>query len=386
MLRKALATLPPTLDQTYDRILSAISEDDSEYAIRILQWLTFSARPLSVDEIAEVVAIDAKRDPAFNRNEVLQDPLDALNICSSLVTIAVDNNYGQIVALAHYSVKEYLVSDIIRTGKAAKYGMRDDVCHDAIARSCIGYLLQFQQLKLNPDCLSTFRLARYSAEFWIRHARKTGELTKEMGQIAIRLCSKRNTAYVNWIRLWDPENPWEKPDFQKGPRKIPDPLYYAALLNLRGVVKLLLEKGADVHAQGGWYGNALQAASAKGHEQIVKLLLDQGADVHAQVGRGYGNALNAASAGGHEQVVKLLLDQGADVHAQGRGYGNALQAASLKGHEQVVKLLLDQGANVHAQGGIYGNALHAASVGGHEQVVKLLLDQGANANVERAKV
>ncbi|KAF1977277.1 hypothetical protein BU23DRAFT_453456 [Bimuria novae-zelandiae CBS 107.79] len=35
-LRKALATLPLTLDQTYERILSAISEADSEYAIRIV--------------------------------------------------------------------------------------------------------------------------------------------------------------------------------------------------------------------------------------------------------------------------------------------------------------------------------------------------------------
>ncbi|KAF2647015.1 hypothetical protein K491DRAFT_615416, partial [Lophiostoma macrostomum CBS 122681] len=43
------------------------------------------------------------------------------------------------------------------------------------------------------------------------------------------------------------------------------------------VAKLLLDKGADVNAQGGLYGNALQAASIKGHEQVVKLLLDKGA-------------------------------------------------------------------------------------------------------------
>jgi ankyrin repeat protein len=38
-------------------------------------------------------------------------------------------------------------------------------------------------------------------------------------------------------------------------------------------VKLLLENKADVNAQGGQYGNALQAASYHGHEAIVKLLL-----------------------------------------------------------------------------------------------------------------
>jgi ankyrin repeat protein len=47
----------------------------------------------------------------------------------------------------------------------------------------------------------------------------------------------------------------------------------------------------------------------------------------------YGNALQAASAKGYRQVVKMLLDKGADVNAQGRFYGNALQGASDKGHE-----------------------------------------------------
>ncbi|KAF1838785.1 hypothetical protein BDW02DRAFT_626846 [Decorospora gaudefroyi] len=120
MLRKSLATLPRTLDQTYDRILSTISEEYSVYAMRILQWLTFSARPLSVAEIAEVVAIDGSRDPAFDRDEVLEDPLEALNICSSLVTIATSEaDETSIIALAHYSVQEYLVSD--RISKAVQH-------------------------------------------------------------------------------------------------------------------------------------------------------------------------------------------------------------------------------------------------------------------------
>jgi ankyrin repeat protein len=37
------------------------------------------------------------------------------------------------------------------------------------------------------------------------------------------------------------------------------------------VVELLLSKGADVNAQGGFYGNALQAASADGHDKMVEL-------------------------------------------------------------------------------------------------------------------
>jgi ankyrin repeat protein len=91
--------------------------------------------------------------------------------------------------------------------------------------------------------------------------------------------------------------------------------------------KTELDKNADVNAQGGLYGNALQAASYGGHEKVVQLLLDKNADVNAQGGE-YGNALQAASYEGHEKVVQLLLDKNADVNAdanaQGRFYGNTL--------------------------------------------------------------
>jgi ankyrin repeat protein len=47
------------------------------------------------------------------------------------------------------------------------------------------------------------------------------------------------------------------------------------------VVQILLEKGAEVNAQGGGYGNALQAASEGGHEKVVQILLEKGAEVNA---------------------------------------------------------------------------------------------------------
>ncbi|PSN59252.1 hypothetical protein BS50DRAFT_475913, partial [Corynespora cassiicola Philippines] len=48
------------------------------------------------------------------------------------------------------------------------------------------------------------------------------------------------------------------------------------------MAKLLLDKGANVNAEGGEYGNALQEASDRGHKEIVQLLLDKGANVNAK--------------------------------------------------------------------------------------------------------
>jgi hypothetical protein len=41
---------------------------------------------------------------------------------------------------------------------------------------------------------------------------------------------------------------------------------------------MLLNVGADVHAQREYYGNALQAVSYHGHEKVVQMLVNAGAD------------------------------------------------------------------------------------------------------------
>ena len=51
------------------------------------------------------------------------------------------------------------------------------------------------------------------------------------------------------------------------------------------VLKELLAKDADVKAQGGQDGKALQAACSRGRVEVVKLLLDKDANVKAQCGR-----------------------------------------------------------------------------------------------------
>jgi ankyrin repeat protein len=181
--------------------------------------------------------------------------------------------------------------------------------------------------------------------------------------------------------------------------------------NIR-IVKMLLEKGAEVNLQGGEYGNALQTASFYGRKEIAAMLLDQGAEVNAQGGL-YGNALQAASRKGYKEIVELLIENGAVVNAQGgfhesalqaalqwdfkevakllieKGadgnvydgrHGNALQTASSKGYKEIVALLIDKGADVNAQAGSHGNALKAACAGRRKEIVELLLDKGADVN------
>ncbi|KAH7309366.1 ankyrin repeat-containing domain protein [Rhexocercosporidium sp. MPI-PUGE-AT-0058] len=361
-----------------------INEDYRQDAFRILQWLVYSARPLRIEELVKVIAIDTEQSQ-FNPENRLPDPRDLLTICSSLVTtisVTAEGNDGASnetteLKLAHFSVKEYLISDRIRNRLAFQYDIQSRG-EEEIAQSCLAYLLYFQRGILTSENLNTFPLALYAAEHWCRHFRamKDSDQATKLGMQLFQ----RDT-FMNWIRLFDPDNPWERSGINRDITSIASPLYYASRKSLFQPVSLLLEERVDVNAQGGYYGNALQAALAGGHEAIAILLLEKGADVNAQGGE-YGNALQAASAGGHEAIAVLLLEKGAGVNAQGRVYGSALQAASTEGHEAITVLLLKKGADVNAQGGQYGNALQAASAGCHEAIAILLLEKGADVNTQ----
>ncbi|KFY39482.1 hypothetical protein V494_03965 [Pseudogymnoascus sp. VKM F-4513 (FW-928)] len=374
-LRTALKALPTTLDETYERILCAISNKDSADAISILRWLAFSSRPLLVEELAAVVAINVERETAFDPGSVLEDPMDVLDICKSLVSVVMTKGptlkkpnrpFKTTVILAHYSVQEYLVSPRICLSHAARYSLTPAVCHSYIAKGSIGYLLQFGKgffdaFESAEHVQKDYTLAQYSAEYWITHAYNGEEDDIHLSYLTMEFLSTGDGAYLNWLRLYDIEQEgWGRTYFGRELDSCPDPLYYASLGGLANTACQIVQEGANVNAQGGEYGNALQAASSSGHDRIVELLLIKGADVNAQGGY-HSNALQAASYSGHDGTVEVLLSKGANINAQGglQGgfHGNALQAASDFGYDRIVEVLLSKGADVNAQGGHFSNAL-----------------------------
>ncbi|KAK2764811.1 hypothetical protein CKAH01_15750 [Colletotrichum kahawae] len=337
-LRQTLQSLPRTLDETYERVLNRIPPEFEQNAIRILQFLAFSERPLRIEEAVDVIAVVIGNKPRFDAKNRMPQAEEISIYCSSLVAVVTRDEDGdnrvKELQLAYFSVKEYLLSDRLRQNIFRTFV-------EAQARASITEI-----------CLAVHDLIR---EFC---------LDEESPQ----------TSY----QLYNPDEPWEEePERSKTDETVV--LYYVACGGIVSAVEEVLKNGADVNTQGGRYGNALQAASGGGHQEIVQMLLNNGADVNAQ-GGDYGNALQAASFRGHQEIVQMLLINGADVNAQDGYSSNALYAASVGGHQEIVQMLLNNRADINAQGGRYSNALQAASERGYQEIVQMLLNNGAEVD------
>ena len=420
-LRKALHSLPTTLEETYDRILLSIRRECRSDVVELLQWLAFSVRPLTLLELAEVFAID--RDKLrFDPDRRPRKPCGILNNCSSLVKVSYTDDYDSVrksgtLGLAHLSVKEYLISEQIRNSSLSHYHLDEKLANSAISRDCLLYLLQFDTV----DCLcneseASISFGRYAAEFWITHARSDdGVIQNSVQKLVTRLLSSSRVHFNNWITLFDADYGCRN-YFLKTSHNVPSPLYYASLLGLgkivhelalsssadvntaegydgsalasasaRGhkeVVQILLENGADVNAAGGFYGSALASASANEHKELVQILLKNGANVNMGRGGGsYGSAMELLLAGSEKEIMQILLEKGADVNMAGGHYSSTLALALTRGREDIMRNLPENGADMNVAGGFYGSALASASAGGHKEVVKILLENEADVNI-----
>ena len=306
--------------------------------------------------MAEIVAFDVDSDDKFNVENRLAEPEDVLNMCSSLVISIETNSDGPfrpevMVRLAHFSVKEYLVSDRTRTGSAAFFSIDEKASNARIGATCL-LCLQLYDEALFPgtmEFLTEFPLARYSAEFWYKHL---SAISGTAHLIPLPLATElflSEDKMQNWIALWDIDSVlnWHIDMSDSIETSRGSPLYYAVLTSLKSLVEALIKcqedknsqagatkdrklkrpdtdddsstlqymsKGAFVNVTGGVMHTPLQAASWSGRMDMVELLIDNGADPNIYGGRWGGSALWAAAHKGHIDIMKHLLDTGADIY------------------------------------------------------------------------
>jgi len=432
-LRRALKSLPKTLDDTYARILNKVGEDYVDDVHRILSCLICSYYPVAVEELAETVAIVPRGDTCYDIENRLLEPRDVLTICSGLVTTTRSRRITLMggpqipieeVRLAHFSVKEYLVSDRLASKETSKFYIEERLAHEMLASLSIRYLVHCHQAELckDPEFLLEYEtgflkraaFAPYAASFWSHHLRAARlDISSPLYQECLKVFL-HPTLLKDLIRLRRPWFQYQEVtimrhcgyiksfggnhsynlDFSSVPA-----LYYASLLGLDHLVAMLIKEGEGVNSSTS-EGTCIVAAISGGHQSTVDLLLAYGADVNATIsqisedGRTYYSrtAIHEAVAGGHRVIARKLLVAGADVNKR-RWPGKEvdkfddsntpLQAAVYHSDRTLVGLMLHAGADPNADAGNSGTALEFISVfgKGDNAIMAMLLDAGADPNL-----
>ena len=273
-----------------------------------------------------------------------------------------DYDSSEIVQFSHFSVKEFLTSNLLQASEVGAIGLYHvslSAAHALLAHACLTVLLQLGET-MDDERLAPFPLASYAAQNWFVHASYEG--------VALNVPHTMERCFIDVLA----EYPWH-------PKATA--LYYAVLCGLYGPANYLVSMhGEDINAKCGVHGTPLHAASWNGHLDAVSLLLDHGADVNLTNEHGK-TPLCEAYFGRHLEVMRLLLDRGAAVDVQYDNFGLLTHDASYMGEAEALHLLLQHDADVNATSYQQNyTPLHWASSLGHANVAQVLLEHGADIN------
>ena len=389
--RRVLTELPESLEETYQQTLLAIDKEKRKYVQCLFQCLLVSIRPLRVEELMGILAVefDATAAPSFKFNESLLQ-LDAeevvLSACSNLIEV-VAREGDQIVQFSHPSVKEYLTSDRLAIDdRLSCYHILPESAHTLLARACLGVLLQLHD-KIDRNGMGRFPLAPYAARYWVDHA-QFGNVSTHIQEDMERLFDPAKSHFAAWVWLYDIDRSWIEPMSTTHPTQ-PEavPLYYAALSGLRSLVEhLIAADSLDVNERGGSHTTPLHAASVKGHLDVATLLLENGADPNSRDDLG-GVPLHKVSQGGQLvmvestfEIARLLVKSGADVSASDDEGWTPLHAAAHSGHRDIAELLLEFGAGLDIRNTRQETPLDVACRNGQLDISRVLIERGSDMN------
>lgn len=372
-VRLALKELPEKLNDTYHEAMQRIYDqdrDDVQLAKRVLSWISYASRPISVVELQHALAVEPGRS---NLDEDAIPPEDFLiSVCAGLVTI---DQESRIIRLVHYSAQEFLERIRATTFPAAP---------TEITLICLAYLsfdvFASGHCASNQELTSRIQenpLLGYAAIYWGNHARGSPE-QNEMVQRGIQILFEQKLKLSASIQIMYLGEPCDNMSIYK--REVPknvQGLHLAAGFGLTTITTMLLQQGVNVEMKDNFGATPLHWAAEHNRYDTVLLLLEHGANIDT-TDRHALTALHKAAEEGHERMVQMLVEKGADTNPQSVSKETALHVAAQHEYEGVAQHLFEKAAALDRRGSKQWTALHVAAARGAEPIVQLLLKHGAD--------
>jgi Ankyrin repeats (3 copies) len=352
-IRQALSRLPKSLQETYENILEKVDPGSVQVVRQTLQWLVCDVSTFTLAELYECLAIEQGMDHIDDEAQ-LSTPMDIYDLCGSLITFTAE---GEVI-LAHLSVKDYLLSDSIKHGKASAFALSAPLANAENAFKCLTYL-SFAAFRTGPARtadefeirLLNHQFLEHASKYWPSYAENAGSSSEELKAHVLEFFTPAcRPQFMSWLQVICSDVVLRRQDLKRTAierrkaaynyyPKQATPLYYAASFGIEHVVRALLEQDAEVDATGGRLGaTAFHAASLRGHIKIMDILFQNGADPN-KMDFIKKTALNSAALVGNVEVIKYLLAHGADPDLEDDRGKTAYDWACILGHEEAIKVL-----------------------------------------------
>ena len=363
-VRSALDTLPEDLFDTYQETIRRIksqNEDHANLAIKVLCWIFYAPRPLTVQEIQCALAIEP--EDTFLDEDGMPDQDLLISVCAGMVAINYESN---VIGLVHYTAQEFLEKEQKRVFAGA---------HCEIAHCCLTYLLfdSFRNVGTETDrvtvAIDQNPFLHYAAESWGIHAYACSDQQTTSLAVAFLQEQTRINLAVAVMCLMRKRLKAKTQTLAKDMSG----LLLAAFFGLPDITLALIQTGVDLHLKDAEGQTALHHASKNGHQAAVIALIDEGLDVSAKDNLGWTALHNAASVG-RTDLVEILISRGAAIDVTDDSRGTPLLRAAESGKHAVVRRLLEHGADGNLPSYLNQSPLHLAAANGHIEAVRVLLE------------
>lgn len=404
-LDKAIASTPTAIYDIYQRNwdrIQTLPTADKKRAISLLSWTAFAIRPLTVSEITEAVLLDLKQDNdlPFDVAE-LPDVIDQDYIESEITALCpfievhlegTDPSSATLgsatVHLAHYTVKEFMLSQMVTTVNDVPHVLSEIIEHSTLAKLCL-YYIKFPAVwekNQTSESESPFAFFEYAADYWYQHyyASMDRYQDAETRLMVESMFDRTNPIWESWTRRKDLQDGRPLAFLQKEKESYngsPGPLYYAASLDLTSVLTLLLSDGrANVNETSGKSRTPLGVACSRGNRDAAWELMKAGADLNSVDSEGL-SPIHMATVEDNLNMVKLLLDNELNLRANDESMKAALMSACELDRLDIARLLVLHGANVNDTDEYGSRPLHRAVRRGRQAITELLVEKGADVNL-----
>ena len=326
-IRAVLSNLPEGLQETYENILVKIDPKCVRIVRETLQWLVCDVATLTLTELHECLAIEQGMD-GIDEEARLSSPSDIYDLCSSLIAVTAE---GEVI-LAHLSVKDYLLSDTIKRGKASAFAISEPEANAENALKCLTYL-SFAEFRSGPARspesfgarLLEYPFLDHASKRWVSYAKNADPSLEELNNRVLEFFTPPcRPQFMSWLQV-----------ICAGP----------SFKARRTGKKIAIEKLKRGHSYYPKHATSLYYAASYGIEHVVQALLAQGAEVDAVGGRVGATAFHAAALRGHLKIMDMLFQKGADPNASDYIDQTPLGSAALVGNVEVIRYLLDHGAD-----------------------------------------